>query len=235
MLIGAAIGGIYAVLMFYPRAEWAFSTFAKLIFSLGLVWGIFGNRSLKEYAKTIVIFYFVTFAMAGAVYGFMSLAGITGETFPLKTLAISIIISYACITAITYSYRRKTLLERNIGALKIRRGDECVELSALADSGNELPIAIAEFAGVKKLFPKEFCAEFERCKKDDYIALSELIKTWKNEIKLKVVPFTSIGKRGGLILGFVADSEFAGKVSKGQVIGLYAGKLSGQELYQAIF
>lgn len=231
----ACLGGIYAVLMFFPRFAWAFTLPGMLALSIMLIFTTFGKQPLREFGKTLAVFYFVTFAMAGAAYGITSLLGITGTEFPLHFLAITTLISYAAIMLITKNYRLKSRLQKHTAILEITHNHHKIAIPCLADTGNESSIAIAEFAQIKSILPPAFCESFENSETTDYIKTAELLDTWKSTLNLRIVPFNSLGKSSGMLLALKADKlEFAGETLEKTLVGLYKGTLTPTGIYQAI-
>ena len=118
------------------------------------------------------------------------------------------------------------------------------EITALLDTGNSLidpislsPVIIAEYKSVKNLFPEAVRNGLERFESNNL----EMIMSEVNDkgLSTRVIPFTSLGKENGMILGFVPDrveihDECGVRVLGKCVIGIYNSSLSKDRSYAAL-
>lgn len=124
--------------------------------------------------------------------------------------------------------------------LEIFYNGKLEKIKTMIDTGNLLKVPITnedviivEKDSLKELLPKDFLDNLQNI----------LAGKWLNEqgfydYKFKIIPFSSLGKENGVLLGFkpdyikvVADYE---TVKSNVVIGIYNGKLSRSNLYSSL-
>ena len=121
-----------------------------------------------------------------------------------------------------------------------------ISTKALVDTGNQLkdpltlkPVMIVEFAVLKKILPPEVVAALGEENEPDLQRIIDSLSgsPWASRIRL--VPFTSIGKNKGMLVGIrpdevivlTADSDVR---VKDIIIGIYHRPLSPEGAYRAL-
>lgn len=69
MIAAALFGCSYLVFFFFPAFSSMYQWSVKLLFSILMLWIVFGNRRLLSFAQNLIIFYFVAFVFGGGVFG----------------------------------------------------------------------------------------------------------------------------------------------------------------------
>lgn len=239
LFVGAIIGGLYAALVFVPQLNFLFTIYGKFIFSLALVGLTYGIKRIKEYLKAVAVFYLVSFGFGGAAYGVVSLLQIQGDTLPLIVLAISTAAAYGLITLASRHRRDKLQKEEQMVGLRITMGGKDVSINCLVDTGNALyepisrrPVIVAESERIKPLFPEGFSADLAQR------SLENLIVKDSN-LKLRFIPFRSLGQDKGMILGFIPEKVCLIRDNEqihipNAIIGIYEGRLSSDDRYNGL-
>ena len=120
-----------------------------------------------------------------------------------------------------------------------------VNIHAIIDSGNllkdpitNIPVVVVEHELLYEVVPKEILDNIENILGGDLEKIPENIK---NEYmsKLKIIPFTSLGKQNGMLLGLKAtelkvEEENNVKNVDKVIIGMYNKKLSKKDEYSAL-
>jgi len=147
--------------------------------------------------------------------------------------------------------RRRRLSEQFRVRLEISLHGRSVDLPALVDSGNKLtdpfseaPVVVVEYAAVRQLLPAAVGRFFEGEAAGDLALLADASDDGALAGRMRVIPFTSVGRDAGMLVGFrpdrvvvAAPREGAGRVVVGEgevVIGLYGRRLAPDGSYRAL-
>lgn len=119
-----------------------------------------------------------------------------------------------------------------------------LNLNALLDTGNRLydpltkvPVVIIEFSRVKQFLPIEVVDLIEKMQSGDLASDWKLPGVW--EERVRILPFKSIGKEHGILIGFRPDSlkiwqKQQAILSSHVVVGIYNHTLSPEGAFQAL-
>jgi len=130
--------------------------------------------------------------------------------------------------------------------IRILLGNKKLEANALLDTGNQLrdpltgaPVVIVELELLKKAIPREILDAFESRSDSPYELLAVLssFPEWARRVRL--IPFSSLGKDKGILIGIRPD---AFEILEGQVcfsvanvvLGIHPRHLSASNEYQAL-
>jgi len=220
LIISASIGGIYAIIFYYY--DWNYFA-GKIIISIIMTLTAFGWTNILQFIKKYLSFHLITYALGGAVYGLVSLFGVYGVAFPLKTFIFAVCFVFITVSIAANTLDKRKKIEKNIISLTIRNNNNEVTIPCLLDTGNESGIIIVELGSLRKVLPPDFCINLARNEN-----VIDIFEKWKNSLKLKIVPFNSI-VRGGYLIGFKPD-----EVQDGKTVAIYNGRLTHTEMYNAI-
>jgi len=246
LITASLLGGIYGVAYLFPVMNIWYNLPAKIIFSGILVIVAFRPRGWQEFKKTLICFYGVSFVMAGATIAvsYFLHNNNQGLYFSYWWLLGGILCAF-----LMGSYGEKYLAQKIIPALlkyqvELHFGNAICRGEGFLDTGNGLrdpltqcPVVVAEYDLLKECFPDDCKAAIENFR-DDHDILQALSKSsWAN--RLRVIPFSSIGKKNGLMVGLrcdeiVVDPDKINLLYKNLVVGIYLDKLSAKENYQLL-
>ncbi|MGI6065321.1 MAG: sigma-E processing peptidase SpoIIGA [Bacillota bacterium] len=250
LVSGALIGSFYAVFMIHPRASILYLISVKILFSLFIIALTFPKLTIKKYFQAIAYFYLISFTMAGAVVGCSSIfsqnhfifqeMSITGQGL-LFALAVAAILGGWGIKYLKKSWRKNHFQV----PVQVFLGHSSIIVEALIDTGNDLrdpltqkPVMIVEYQAIKKILPEEFCRQFERYSTTDITRIVEGLTDTSWAKRIRVIPFNSIGKHHGMLLGFKPDLVviFGSRKAptKDVVVCLYHNTLSTGGTYRAV-
>ncbi len=96
---------------------------------------------------------------------------------------------------------------------------------------------VAEYDFLKACLPEDFKLAMEKCQDENERLEAISRSTWAN--RMRVIPFSSIGKKNGLLIGLRCDEMVVilGKkeiMHKNMVVGIYPYKLSNEDSYQLL-
>ena len=254
---GALLGALYvAFLVVCPSFEGYYTTIAKIALSLAIVAIAFSFERFTAFFKTMVMFYISTFIFAGAGFAFLYFnhsGGFVRNGFfyiywnSKWTVMVLCVATVGIIVKIFWDILQSRLVkDRLLIPLKIAFENGSIELFALVDTGNALfdplthvPVVVVEFKAIKSILPEEIKTIFEQSNEDDLVGITKIVSDSRWFSRFRLIPFTSLGKENGMLIGFKPDYiEVGEKTDKKGVtdviIGIYNRALSKSENYNAL-
>lgn len=254
---GAIIGALYVgIIIIEPDIKVFYTTLAKILLSFFIIAVTFPPRKIMTFIKTLVIFYISTFIFAGAALAFLffnnqggfvknGIVYVFGQSkwslmfFSLVTVGIIIKIFMEVIQS---KFPRENLLI----PVKIAFDNRKIGFPALVDTGNSLkdpltnnPVMVVEFNALEELLPIEIKDIFKNSKEDDLSCVTTTISTSQWFSRFRLIPFSSLGKENGMLIGFKPDFIEIGEEEekrdvKNVIVGIYNRSLSRNEKYKAL-
>jgi stage II sporulation protein GA (sporulation sigma-E factor processing peptidase) len=258
LIIGALIGAIYAVIMFFPAFKIYYTVIAKLLFSMLLIAITYNIEKIKEFFRVLAIFYVVSFTFGGAALGlfyFTNVGAFVGAlvsngviyfALPWKTLFFSSLIAYIIIRITWHIFYKKICKENMYIPITIMFDSKSICINALIDTGNSLhdpisnsPVIIVEFEAIKDLLPEDIQKIFKEYSENDLNLISKIMDNSVWISRFRLIPFSSLGKENGMLIGFKPDEieiieGEEKKDLKDIIVGIYNNKLSKDEKYMAL-
>jgi len=257
LFMGALIGAAYAAfLVIKPGLGTYFSATATVILSIAMVAVTFSPEKITAFFKTLVVFYVSTFVFAGATFAFFYMNnkgtivrnGLLYVFWESKwtTVVLSIITSIIILNIFLEVIQQKYFKEKLITRLKVIFDSKEIDMSALVDTGNSLqdpltnmPVIVVEFTAIKEILPSEICNIFEGMHEYDLSSLSSRLYDSKWFNRFRLIPFNSLGKENGMLIGFKPDYVVIGEHTdkKGVsdvIIAIYNKVLSKGKDYKAL-
>lgn len=224
LTLGALVGALYSAASLYPGLAFLMTLPAKLLAAALMVAIAFPTTLVRRFLFTLGYFCLTAFAVGGAslAVGYL-LGGVgpaQGGSGPLgadvvlpAALAAGVLLHWAVMAA----RERERVLAWCV-TCRVMVDGRTVEFPALVDTGNRLrdplsnaPVVIAEYPALGALLPGSFATVWDRALDDpDLAAIVETLETaWA--ARVRVVPFSSIGRASGLLVGFRADEVAVGE------------------------
>ena len=218
LVSAALLGAAYAFGGLFPTIGLLYLPPFKIIFSFLLVAAAYPYNGFRSFVRLIAAFYLMSFAAAGAATGFSYLlmrqgvAGAAQQTVNVFCLGFGGF--FVAVLARRGLRRLQTTVRREDFRLILRLtvADRTVSLPALIDTGNELldpvsqsPVIVCEYKAVAALMPNGLTKIIDLCGLENPTKVLEntCFDGW--ERRLRLVPFASLGKSHGLLLGFRPD------------------------------
>lgn len=247
LFLGAFTASLtYCLLIFLFNPFYNFFT-SLLILGLSL-FVTFGERDLKDIAKSFLYAHISAFAVGGlsiALFYYTNITdlignalGFTIEYFSVKILIVAICVSFIAIKAGIY-FVNEILIKKQVFydiTIKLDQKDICI--TALMDTGNSLsdpitkyPVIITEFESIKALLPENLRLLFYEKKEEDYTLVIDAIEGTELMSSIRLISFKSIGKENGMLIGFKPEQVKIQKedeiiILTDVIIGIYNLKLS---------
>ena len=238
LLLGAALGALYAVGTLVPALPLLRTAPMKLLCGLGMALAAFGGQGRP--LRTGLVFLAVSAAFGGAVWAVCLLFGSAAPNrlyapVSLPMLAVCFSLSYAALSLV---FRRVgARAERKLLHVEIALGARRAVFDALADTGNALcdpvtgaPVIAAETAALSPLLPPGVSltgdaeADFRRLMADEAL-----------RPRLRLVPYAAVGVRSGLLLALRPDSiRINGKPAEAALVAFAPNTLCPDGEYQAV-
>ena len=157
------------------------------------------------------------------------------------TILLGAIIAFIIIKVSIKFIKNKMIAKDMYCKIKIKINEKEIETIAMIDTGNlakepitNTPVIIVESSLLYKTLPKEIINNIDSI-------LSGEIKEVPEEYvsRLRCIPFSSLGKQNGMLLGVKADEimiekDDEKKVSKNVIIGIYDKSLTKRGEYRAL-
>ena len=243
-LVSSGIGAIYAILIYTSNFKIYSNIILKVILSIVIIYIAFKPANIRSFLKHLIIFYLTSFTFGGVAFALLYFVrpqdilfqnGVLIGTYPIKMILAGGILGFIIITFAFKNIKGK--LTRKDMMCTVIIGN--TRITAIVDTGNllkdpitKMPVLIVEREMLKGIFPEIILENATDIVNGKEIELEEYSS------KLRVIPYKSIGKENGLLLGIKAknirivyqDIEKAHDV----IIGIYTGTLSKNNKYSAI-
>ncbi len=237
LFVAAFVGSLYAAAVVFPWFYFLSGTGGKLVVCFVMTAIAFGLSG--KTIKLTVMTFGVSLAFAGAammvsLMGGNLLANISTLYIPvdIKTLIVVTAVVYVVLSSV---YRRTaSQFNRSLGTAEISALGKNVSLKYLCDTGNSLTDPMTN-APVTVVGMEVLTRLAEIMPERDPVLLLEKLKGSHPEAKPRLIPFSSVGNSGGLMLAIKCDSvKLDGHEIKGGLIAFSPNKLSNDGSYDAI-
>ncbi len=242
--LGAALGGLYAVVIFLPGLSFLAHPLCRLASAVLMLVISYGKS--RRLLRQGMLFVALTCAFGGGVVA-IGLLGGTGLTLghgvfysalDLKVVLLSAAVCYGVLTLVFQRLARHSGGELVNARLKL--ADRSVSFTALVDTGNTLtdpvsgrPVMVAEGERAGPLFPREH-RPGPGDLTDPAAALTRLgTGAWRGRFRL--LPYRSVGVDRGLLLAVRVDGlELDGQGRGPALVALSPSPVSDGGGYQAL-
>ena len=254
LVIGSLIGAIYTIISYISSLKIYSNFFLKLILSIIIIYISFNPKNLKKLSKFTLIFYLTSFVFGGVAFALIYIVkpqdilknnGLVLNSKSLRLIFGSAIIAFIVIIIGFKTVKNKISAKDMYCDIQIKINNKKIETKAMIDTGNFLkepitntPVIVVEHTLLYECIPKEILNHVEDILGGDFNEIPESIK--KEYIsRLKVIPFSSLGKQNGMLLGIkpekvIIKNEDEEKESNNVIIGIYNKSLTKRGEYRAL-
>ena len=256
LIIGSLLGAIYTIIGYMGILEIYSSFILKIILSIMIVYIAYYPQTLKKMWKELLFFYLTSFVFGGVAFSLIYIVkpqeiimknGLFLGTYPLKTVILGAIVAFVIIITAFKIIKSKISKKDLICEITVEIEDKKIITKALIDTGNMLkepitntPVVVIEHTLLYDVIPKEILNHLEEIIGGDFKEIPEEIKN-KYVSKLKLIPYSSLGKQNGMLLGIkakkliIVKGEEKEKIEKENIIlGIYDKSLTKKGEYRAI-
>lgn len=249
ILTSSIIGSTYAIIIYTSRLQIYSNIFVKIALSAVMVYVAFNPSKVKSFLKEIMIFYLTSFTFGGVTFALLYFVkpqnisfqnGVLIGVSPIKIIITGGLIGFIIITISFKNIKGKLTKKDMICDIKIIQKDKTKQMKAIIDTGNLLtdpitkaPIIIVEKDKLIDIFPKNILENTINFIEGKDVEMGEYLS------KIRIIPFKSLGKENGLLLGIKVDGVIINYQNndnfvKEVIVGIYEKKLSNNDSYSAL-
>lgn len=254
LIIGSLLGAVYSIIAYMGVLEIYSSFILKIILSILIVYIAFNPQNIKKMWKDILIFYLTSFVYGGVAFALIYIIkpqdilmknGLFLGTYPLKTVMLGAIVAFTIIMTAFKIAKSKISKKDMFCEIEIKINEKIVKAKAMIDTGNMLkepitntPVVVVEHTLLYECMPKEILNNLEEIIGGDFKNVTDNIRE-KYILKLKLIPFSSLGKQNGMLLGIRPEylkiiTEEQEEIKKDVIIGIYNKSLTKKGEYRAL-
>lgn len=254
IILASSLGAIYTIIGYISVLEIYSNLILKVILSILIIYIAFNPQTVKQLWKDILIFYLTSFVFGGVAFALIYVVkpqdilmknGLFLGTYPLKTVLLAAIVAFIIIIAAFAIVKTKFSKKDMFCDVEVELNNKIIKTRAMIDTGNLLkepitntPVIVLEHTLLYECVPKEILDNLESILGGELVKIPEKVR---NEYisKLKLIPFASLGKQNGMLVGIKADSlkiiqDDQEKENKNVIIGIYNKSLTKRGEYRAL-
>lgn len=249
ILTSSIIGSTYAIIIYISKLQIYSNIFVKIALSAVMVYVAFNPAKVKSFFKGIMIFYLTSFTFGGVTFALLYFVkpqnisfqnGVLIGISPIKIIITGGLIGFIIITISFKNIKGKLTKKDMICDIKIIQKDKTKQIKAIIDTGNlltdpitKVPIIIVEKDKLMDIFPKNILENTINFIEGKDVEMGEYLS------KIRIIPFKSLGKENGLLLGIKVDGVIINYQNndnfvKEVIVGIYEKKLSNNNSYSAL-
>ena len=219
-----------------------------------MIYIAFKPNSAKELSKEVLIFYMTSFVFGGSALSLIHTIkpqevnmqnGIYIGEYPIKVVALGGVVGFIIIIIAFKIVRNKITSKDIFYNIQIFIENKKIETRAMIDTGNMLkepitntPVIVVEHTLLYNIIPKQILNNIEEILTGNLEIIDEELRE-KYLTKLKFIPFSSIGKTNGMLLGIKADkiiikNEEENKEIEKVILAIYNKSLTKRGEYRAL-
>lgn len=254
LILASLVGAIYTIIAYVSGLKIYSNFLLKLILSIIIIYIAFNPQTLKKALKFTLIFYLTSFVFGGAAFALIYVVkpqellknnGLILSSNSLKIIFMSAIIAFIVIIIGFKVVKNKISSKDMYCDIEIKINNKKIGTKAMIDTGNLLkepitntPVVVVEHTLLYECIPKDILNHIEDILGGDFSKISDKIKQ-EYISKLKVIPFSSLGKQNGMLLGIKAEeieikNEDEEKRANNVIIGIYNKSLTKRGEYRAL-
>ena len=252
MILSSLLGSIYAIIVYLNILSIYTNLLAKITLSVVMVYIAFAPPNVKQLLKQILIFYLVSFIFGGCTFALIYFLkpenvemknGVFVGMYPIRVGLIAGVIAFI-ITQIAFKINKSKLNNKNTFIeIELYNKNKMTKARALLDSGNMLkepisqkPVIVVEKTTLSKIIPEEVLDYIEKIVGGDDQEKNEMQEYLS---KIRMVPFMSLGKENGMLIGIRLDkikinTEDIRLEKENIIAGIYEKKLTKDNKYNAL-
>lgn len=253
-LISASIGSIYAIMYYIFQIGLYSNIIFKFVLSVIMIYVAFNPKEFKTLLKVLILFYLTSFVFGGASLSVIYLVnaqriniqnGMIIGKYTMNTIFTGIIIAFIVIVIAFKIIKSKISKNDLFCDIRFKINNKEIKTKAMLDTGNllkepitNIPVVVVEHKLLYDVIHNEILDNIENILGGDLEDISDEVKS-DYISKLKVIPFTSLGKQNGILLGIKADELIVEEMNSEKkidkvIIGIYNKELSKKRTYSAL-
>lgn len=252
LVSSSALGSVYAILVYMQIFNIYSNIITKFILSICMVYIAFIPKGIKILFKELIIFYLVSFVFGGCAFALLYFIkpqdifiknGVYIGTYPIKIAFLGGIVGFVVVRIAFKIVKNRVSKKGLIYEIEIEIERKKQIVKAMLDTGNMLkdpitrePVIVVEKEKMRGLLPDDILDNTEKIIGGEW---GECQKEISYRARFRIIPFQSIGKQNGMLLGFKSDgikiiTEIEDIDRKNIIIGIYNEKLTKTNTYSAL-
>ena len=242
LLLSAILGGIYAVIAYIEILPIYSSFGMKILLSVLMVYIAYNSKNIKNLSKQLVVFYLTSFAFGGSAFALLYFVkpqnilirnGVYVGTYPIKIALLGGIVGFI-ITYIAFKVVKTKIHKKDIiYNIEIHIKEKTLKLKAMLDTGNMLkdpisrmPVIVVAKEDLYSILPEKLLDNIDKLIGGEAENLLEQVEEKEIFTRFRMIPFSSVGRQNGIMLGFKSDQVVIEKEDETQmknnvIIGIF--------------
>lgn len=254
LILASLLGAGYSIIAYMGIIKVYSSIILKIILSVLIIYIAFNPQNIKKMCKDLLLFYLVSFVFGGAAFALIYIIkpqnilmknGLFLGTYTLKTVMLGAVVAFCIIIGAFAIIKNKISKKDMFCEIEILINQKKIKTKAMIDTGNMLkepitnvPVIVVEHILLYSCMPKEILNNLKEIMGGDFKNIPCDIQG-KYISKLKLIPFSSLGKQNGMLIGIRPEyvkviTDEQEKINKNVIIGIYEKSLTKKGEYQAL-
>lgn len=254
LILASLLGAGYSIIAYIGIIKVYSSIILKIILSVLIIYIAFNPQNIKKMCKDLLLFYLVSFVFGGAAFALIYIIkpqnilmknGLFLGTYTLKTVMLGAVVAFCIIIGAFAIIKNKISKKDMFCEIEILINQKKIKTKAIIDTGNMLkepitnvPVIVVEHILLYSCMPKEILNNLKEIMGGDFKNIPCDIQE-KYISKLKLIPFSSLGKQNGMLIGIRPEyvkviTDEQEKINKNVIIGIYEKSLTKKGEYQAL-
>ena len=254
LILASLLGAGYSIIAYMGIIKVYSSIILKIILSVLIIYIAFNPQNIKKMCKDLLLFYLVSFVFGGAAFALIYIIkpqnilmknGLFLGTYPLKTVMLGAVVAFCIIIGAFAIIKNKISKKDMFCEIEILINQKKIKTKAMIDTVNMLkepitnvPVIVVEHILLYSCMSKEILNNLKEIMGGDFKNIPCDIQE-KYISKLKLIPFSSLGKQNGMLIGIRPEyvkviTDEQEKINKNVIIGIYEKSLTKKGEYQAL-
>ena len=251
IFLSSLLGAVYAIVTYVVNIGIYTNQFTKILVSACMVYIAFNSYGIKIMLKQLIIFYLTSFCFGGAAYYLLynispnlikTINGAFIGTYPIKIAVLGAILGFFVINISFKVIKSKLTKKDMIYDIDIVYKKNKSNIKVILDTGNlltdpitKIPVVIVEAQKLKNIIPEQILNNIQNViYNNGFEDIDEEIKT-----RCSIIPFSSIGKNNGIIIGFRPDyikiyTDSGEEIRRKVIIGIHNNKMAKNGVYSGL-
>ena len=246
LILASLLGAGYSIIAYMGIIKVYSSIILKIILSVLIIYIAFNPQNIKKMCKDLLLFYLVSFVFGGAAFALIYIIkpqnilmknGLFLGTYTLKTVMLGAVVAFCIIIGAFAIIKNKISKKDMFCEIEILINQKKIKTKAMIDTGNMLkepitnvPVIVVEHILLYSCMPKEILNNLKEIMGGDFKNIPCDIQE-KYISKLKLIPFSSLGKQNGMLIGIRPEyvkviTDEQEKINKNVIIGIYEKSLT---------
>ncbi len=254
LILASLLGAGYSIIAYMGIIKVYSSIILKIILSVLIIYIAFNPQNIKKMCKDLLLFYLVSFVFGGAAFALIYIIkpqnilmknGLFLGTYTLKTVMLGAVVAFCIIIGAFAIIKNKISKKDMFCEIEILINQKKIKTKAMIDTGimlkepiTNVPVIVVEHILLYSCMPKEILNNLKEIMGGDFKNIPCDIQE-KYISKLKLIPFSSLGKQNGMLIGIRPEyvkviTDEQEKINKNVIIGIYEKSLTKKGEYQAL-